>query len=326
MERISIVIPVYNVEQYLAKCLDSLLAQTNKDFKVIVVNDGSKDGCQNIIDEYVKKYPKFINGYQKENGGLSDARNYGMQYVDTEFVLFIDSDDFVEPNLVEKVLGQVENEVDMVVFDYNQYYEKEDKKVVIHNGLPEGRNYSIKENPEIMVTIKNAAWNKLYRTSLFKENYIEYPKGYRYEDLGTTFKLLLHTRTIRFLNIPLVNYLVDRSGNITTTYDKKVYDILAMVKENNDYYRQNGCFPTYYEELKYITIRNILECLKKTPYMSDGEFVMKFIDDSFVCIKEYFPDYRKAKYQLKQERFDNIYLNPFLCKLYYRYKWLWRRK
>ena len=326
MKRVSIVIPVYNVERYLAKCLDSLLMQTNKDFKVIIVNDGSPDNCQDIIDDYVKEYPDFIQGYIKENGGLSDARNYGMQYVDTEFVLFIDSDDFVEPDLVEKVLGEVDETVDMVVFDYNQYYEKDDKKLVIHNGLKEGKNYSLSEHPDIMITIKNAAWNKLYRTSLFIENKIQYPKGYRYEDLGTTFKLLLHTRNIRFLNIPLVNYLVDRSGNITTTYDKKIYDILAMVKENNDYYIQKNSFQTYYEELKYITVRNVLECLKKTPYMSDSVFVMKFIDDSYTCIKEYFPDYRKTKYQLKQERFDNIYLNPFLCKLYYRYKWLWRRK
>jgi Glycosyltransferases involved in cell wall biogenesis len=326
MKRISIVIPVYNVEQYLAKCLDSLLAQTNKDFKVIIVNDGSPDDCQDIIDVYVKEHPNFIYGYQKENGGLSDARNYGMQFVDTEFVLFIDSDDFVEPNLVEKVLGEVDEEVDMVVFDYNQYYESEDKKIVIHNGLSEGKDYFLSENADIMVTIKNAAWNKLYRSSLFIENHIEYPKGYRYEDLGTTFKLLLHTRKIRFLNIPLVNYLVDRSGNITTTYDKKIYDILAMVKVNNDYYMEEGYFLTYYEELKYITVRNVLECLKKTAYMSEREFVMKFIDDSFACIKKYFPDYRKTKYQLKQERFDNIYLNPFLCKLYYRYKWLWRKK
>jgi len=326
MKRISIVIPVYNVEQYLAKCLDSLLAQTNKDFKVIIVNDGSPDDCQDIIDVYVKEYPNFIYGYQKENGGLSDARNYGMQFVDTEFVLFIDSDDFVEPNLVEKVLGEVDEEVDMVVFDYNQYYESEDKKIVIHNGLSEGKDYFLSENADIMVTIKNAAWNKLYRSSLFIENHIEYPKGYRYEDLGTTFKLLLHTRKIRFLNIPLVNYLVDRSGNITTTYDKKIYDILAMVKVNNDYYMEEGYFLTYYEELKYITVRNVLECLKKTAYMSEREFVMKFIDDSFAYIKKYFPDYRKTKYQLKQERFDNIYLNPFLCKLYYRYKWLWRKK
>jgi len=326
MKRLSLVIPIYNVEQYLKKCLDSLLNQTVKEFQLILVNDGSTDQSQDIIDQYVKMYPDRIQSHIKLNGGLSDARNYGMKYVDTEFVLFIDSDDFVEDDLVESVLKEMNDDVDMLIFDYNQYYEKEDKKVIIHNGLLEGKTYSLSETPEIMVTIKNAAWNKLYRTSLFKENGIEYPKGYRYEDLGTTFKLLYHAKGIRFVNKPLVNYLVDRSGNITTTYDKKIYDILAMVAENNDYYIKNGVFEIYYEELKYISVRNIMECLKKTPYMSDASFVLKFIDDSFICIKKYFPDYRKSKYQLKIERFDSIYLNQVLCKLYYRYKQIRRKK
>ena len=95
--KVSVIVPVYNVEKYLEKGLESLAKQTLKDIEIIIINDGSPDTSQRIIDRYVKEYPN-MKGYIKENGGLSDARNYGMQYATGEYIAFVDSDDFVEEN------------------------------------------------------------------------------------------------------------------------------------------------------------------------------------------------------------------------------------
>jgi glycosyltransferase involved in cell wall biosynthesis len=322
MNKIDIVVPVYNVAEYLVKCFDSLLNQeTTVPYQIIVVNDGSTDNSQVIISEYATKYPNQFKSLIKENGGLSDARNFGLQYVNSEYVIFIDSDDFVESDLIERVYQQaIKTDVDMIIYEYNQYWSVTNTKEVISNNFSESKIYNLKDTPELLTGIANAAWNKMYRTKLFTDNEILYPKGYRYEDLGTTYKLLLEASSVAFVNRPLINYLVDRPGNITTTYDKKLYDILDMCQVNLDYYRQKNVFETYYEELKVLSIRNILECLKKVVNMTDQEFVRQFIDDCFKFIKVNFPDYRKSKKVLVRERYDGRYLNPTLCRLSYNYK------
>ena len=106
--RFSIIVPVYNVEKYLAKCIESILNQTNQDFELLLVNDGTKDNSQKIIDEYVAKYPDKVYGFVKENGGLSDARNYGVERAKGEYIIFIDSDDYVDDELLEKVNDAIE--------------------------------------------------------------------------------------------------------------------------------------------------------------------------------------------------------------------------
>src|SRR5574344_2022066 len=102
MIKVSVIVPVYNVEKYLPKCLDSLVNQTLQDIEIIVVNDGTKDNSQKIIDKYAKKY-KNIKSYIKENGGLSDARNYGVAKANGEYISFIDSDDYIDKKMLEKM-------------------------------------------------------------------------------------------------------------------------------------------------------------------------------------------------------------------------------
>ena len=115
--KVSVIVPVYGTEKYLSKCLDSLVGQSLKEIEIIVVNDGSPDNSQIIIDEYDKKYPQ-MRGLQKENGGLSDARNYGICHANGEFVAFVDSDDYIEPTMCEDMYEKaVKNALDIVVCD-----------------------------------------------------------------------------------------------------------------------------------------------------------------------------------------------------------------
>lgn len=101
--QVSVIVPMYNVENYIKECLDSLVNQTLKDMEVIVVNDGSTDGGVEIVESYCKKYPDLIRLVHKENGGLSDARNYGIPYAKGKYIGFLDSDDYVESTMYEKM-------------------------------------------------------------------------------------------------------------------------------------------------------------------------------------------------------------------------------
>ena len=130
--KVSVIVPVYNVEKYLAKCLDSLVIQTLEDIEIIVVNDGTKDNSQLIINQYVKNYPDKVFSYIKKNGGLGDARNYGLQYANAEYIGFVDSDDYVSPHMYEKLYKKaISDNSDLVLCDI-EYVLKEFLFVIVN--------------------------------------------------------------------------------------------------------------------------------------------------------------------------------------------------
>lgn len=315
--KLTIVVPIYNINGYLDKCLNSLTKQTYKEFDVLCVNDGSTDNSAKIIDKYTKKDKRFKR-IDKKNGGLSDARNYALKTVKTKYVMFIDGDDYVEPDLVKTCIEHMENDnLDIFVFAYNQILLETNEKEIIKIGIDDG-TYNIIDSPELLAYTPNAAWNKCYKTSLFVDNKIEYPFGYRYEDLGTTPKLLLEADRIGYLNKPLYNYIIDRPNNITSQIDEKMYHLLDISKSIVDYYNAKGVYRKYRFELSYLINRNLIQSLRKVVTMKNKKFVFKFIDDVF--------DFRKEnlsislKYEQIEYKSDYIYQSRLLSKLYYRYK------
>ena len=129
MPKVSVIVPFYNVEDYIEKCIKSLLNQTLDDLEIILVNDGSKDNSESIAKKYLNEYPKKIIYLEKENGGLGDARNYGIPYAKGEYIAFIDSDDYVEKDMYEQMLKKAEEEQsDMVECDFWWEYSEENKK------------------------------------------------------------------------------------------------------------------------------------------------------------------------------------------------------
>lgn len=177
--KLSVIVPIYNVDKYLDKCLDSLVNQTMKEIEIICVNDGSTDYSQEIVERYQKKFPGKIIGLMKKNGGLADARNYGLAHANGEYVAFIDSDDWVEVDMFKIMYQQVVNKnADVVVCDMQYVYENGEKKFVPGG---EFKETNILENP-LIITINNSACNKLFKRSLFDD--VKFPKGLWYEDLG----------------------------------------------------------------------------------------------------------------------------------------------
>lgn len=320
MPKVSIVVAVYNVEKYVSKCIESILKQTFTDFELLLVNDGSKDSSLSILKEYALKDSR-IDIIDKPNGGLSDARNTGMRKAQGKYIYFVDGDDFIEETLVEKCVNKLEEtDSGMVMFDIYQYYLETGKKEIIANQFDENKIYSIFDTPELLTNIKNCAWNKMYKLSLFKDNDIEYPWGYYYEDLGTTYRLLARCKKVAFIHEPLYDYLQDRPGNITSQFNFSVYHVLDMVKLTLDDYKKLGLYEKFYEELKYLGCINIIECLKKTRNVTDAKMTDKFIQVCFWYIRQNWPEFPKCKYAIKREKYDWIYIRPAILKLYLNYK------
>ena len=325
MPEVSVIVPVYNVEAYVAKCIDSILAQTFADYELILVNDGATDGSPAILHEYAGKDAR-ISVIDKPNGGLSDARNAGMKQAAGEYLCFIDSDDFIEPQMLEKTVRKLhETGADIVMFDVYQYHMMTGLKEVIANPFDQDQVYSLKETPELITKILNAAWNKVYRRSLFTDNGIEYPKGYLYEDLGTTYRLLARADRVAFVNEPLYDYLVDRPGNITRSFNRRVYDILKMAEINLEDFRTLGLADTYHEELKYLCCVNILECLKKTRDVNNKKLTEEFIDACFTFIRKNWPEFPQCRYEILRQKNDWIYADPKKLKAYLMYR-RWKNK
>lgn len=317
MSKVSIIVPIYNVEKYLRRNLESLRNQTYRDITIYCVNDGSTDNSQKIIDEIVEKDSRFIS-YVKENGGLSDARNYGLKHVNSPYVMFIDSDDFCEIEMVEKCIKRMEeDQLDMVVFSYNQYYQEKDQKEKIDVFFDEDKIYSLKSNPKLIAYTSNAAWNKMVRTELFIKNGIEYPFGYRHQDLGTTPRLLYYCKRVGFIKDALYNYLIDRPNNITQMVDEKIYHILDMLTINFDFYKENGYFDEVKKEFQYLATINCIVSLRKAMKLKDKKFVFKFIDDCFDMMNQYFGGISRRPYDPVSDNSDKIYCSRMKCKIYY---------
>ena len=208
---IDIVVPVYNVEPYLHRCIESVLAQTFSMFRLILVNDGSKDSCGNICDEYAKKDCR-IHVIHKSNGGLSDARNVGIEWAlshsNSEYITFIDSDDWVHARYLELMYEGVRlTNCSLVICDFqrirNNVLEIDEKKI----------EYSC-YHPEEFYCYKNVnsivAWGKLFLKSAFKN--IRFPVGRIHEDEYTIYKILFSYARICFINQPLYAYYLNDSG------------------------------------------------------------------------------------------------------------------
>ena len=225
-EKITVIVPVYNVENYLKKCLDSLINQTYKNLEIIVINDGSTDNSGGICQEYAQKDSRIIY-IEKENGGLSDARNAGLDRMTGSYVTFVDSDDWIEQDYVEVLYNKLtEYQADVSVGNYYSYNEDEGMYYFHINGDSYYEkvfdNVSIFENLYESQEMKSfaliSAWGKLYKASLF--DYIRFDKGKLGEDGYMNQKLYLLVQKVIYINQGLYAYR-QRSGSITKTWTEK---------------------------------------------------------------------------------------------------------
>lgn len=258
---ISIIVPIYNVEKYLKKCVQSILNQSFKNFELILVNDGSLDKCGRICDEYAKKDER-IKVIHKVNGGLSSARNAGLNIASGEYIGFVDSDDYLDERMYEVLINSIrKTNSDMVICDYYIDYENEkdiSKEYDINVIVKEFDNISAlkelyRENGVKFVV----AWNKIYKRELFDE--LRYENGRIHEDEILAHKLLYKCNKITYIPIKLYHYLQRENSIMNTRNNIKRLDIIYA----------------YDERMKFFKEINKLELLKKTEYC----YIVRFFEE-----------------------------------------------
>lgn len=213
---VTVVVPVYKVEKYLDRCVESIINQTYRNLEIILVDDGSPDCCPQMCDTWAERDPR-IKVIHKENGGLSDARNAGLDVSKGKYIVFVDADDYVEREYITYLYRLImENQADLATCEFR--FVKEDGRLINHvenNGDVVAWNqqealYQLCDG----TMVHNAAWAKIYDSEIFHD--IRYPKGKIFEDLGTTYKLLLRAERVVLGKKALYNY-VRHEGTIMTS-------------------------------------------------------------------------------------------------------------
>ena len=289
--------PVYNVENYLSRCLNSLVNQTLKDLEIIVINDGSPDNSQMIIEDYQTKYPVLIKGYIKENGGLSDARNYGIKKASGEYLAFIDSDDYVERETFERMYCKAkEADYDVVACNLKYIYEDSDEIKYVSSNLKEDISDKAKIK-EMIISIYPSACNKIYKREIFSDDLL-FKKGVLFEDVEFTHRLISKIATIGKVDEYLINY-TQRSGTITKTPNKKVFDYIDNMNGIIDFYKKNDIFDEYKKVLEYSYVRYLYATFVKQSSLLKKEDYKEAVRLAQQNVNEKFPHYRFNSYFYK---------------------------
>ena len=260
---ISIVIPVYKVEKYLEKCIESVLKQTYTNLQIILVDDGSPDNCGKICDEYAKKDPR-IEVIHKVNGGLSDARNVGIAKAKGKYIGFVDSDDYIKEDMYEILINLIK-EYDADVSICNLYDVIDGKEYIRNNenGIQEYSRLEILKEVLLDKNIQSYAWNKLYKKELFDE--IKYPIGKKYEDIGTTFYVFEKCNKIVVTSEPEYYYLKRSDSLVNNVTESTVLDYTDIIIQRYLYTQKNieklRKYNNYYLAKTLITAHNDIELL-----------------------------------------------------------------
>ncbi len=306
MKKLSVVVPVYNVEKYIDKCLNSLVNQGIDDYEIIVVNDGTKDNSQKIIDKYVNEYPNLVKSYIKDNGGLSDARNYGIARASGEYITFLDSDDYIEPDTYKNMLDiAYKDNLDLVVSDLEYYWDSnpnDSNPPLIKEGINRVSNDDLKN----LFLSPLFSWNKIYKKELFDKLDCKYPVGLWYEDIPVTLKLFSSIDKVGYYNHVSYHYLQRSTSILGSSYNDKMYDIFTIFEGVIKDFKDRDVFDKYYDELEYLFIEHFLVYgafrFLRTDHYKD------LMNKAFKFVREYFPDFRDNKYIKTLGKKNEIFL------------------
>lgn len=315
---LSIVVPVYNVEKYLSENLESLIHQSAQiNYEIIAVNDGSTDTSLKILEEYEKKC-SFLKVITQKNGGLSAARNTGIHAARGEYIGFIDSDDFVSKDYIEKMIGMAQQEKsDLVVCDIEFYWGKNNQRNYIMPGM--NCNYDHLPLGKRGIVSPLFAWNKIYRKEFFLKQDILYQVGTWYEDLEVSTFLFAKAEKISYVNEVLIYYR-QREDSIMSTKSNRCTEIFNVLDRIYNRFNDYNLLQDYQEELCYLFIENLLLY---------GQYRFLALDSykelnkkAYDTIKQYFPNYKKNFYlhQLStKNQFFIRFNNQFTCSLFRQY-------
>lgn len=264
--KVSIIIPVYNVEKYLRKCLDSAIHQTWQNIEVIVVDDASPDNCREIIEQYEEKFPELIKAvYLEHNLCLGGARNKGFEIATGDYVTYLDSDDLIDETMCEKLVKEAQKtDADVVYCDAYRNFEGKNKQLWVSYQFIEEMGEMTQAKHRLQLLNYGYAWGKLIRTELLRKNNIVFPEHKKYEDVAFIPLVISYARTTAYVKEPLYYYTVREQSIMTTRNIEHHKDIVytgdlvceEMKKRGFDEYSNMMRAIAYYKAAKMIVDKN----------------------------------------------------------------------
>ena len=312
-KKLSIIIPVYNVEKYIERCLNSLVEQTLEDIEIIVVNDGSTDDSGKIIEKFSKKYPNKIRAFVIENSGAAKARNIALENATGEYIGFVDSDDYVSKDMFEKLYNKaIEDDADIVTCAY--YRETENKCVEKETAINAEFGNSVFEEPNLLIDSTPYIWNKIFKHDLIKKESFKFSNLKIYEDLVFTYKMFIVANKISKVYEPLYFYTVTRESSLTYNFSEKRFDIFKAFQELTDFIKQKGYFDTFSPKILFILLKHFYVVLEKDVTKKNAKLKKKYINEVFNFLNNNFDNWK-----------DNVYFDTYKKeKKLYTSKIYWR--
>lgn len=317
--KFSVVIPAYNVKDYLEKCVASVLAQTCSDWEAILVDDGSTDGATGALcDRLAAEHPEQLRVIHQKNGGLGAARNAGLEAAWGDYVVFLDSDDYLAPTMLQTLSARVDaTHCDIYTFGF--FVDNGSGNCEIHlDDVPLSGVFTLAEYPRLLLASPNA-WNRIYRRSFFMESGIRYPGRVWFEDIRTTMKLFALAQHIEAVPEAFYYYVV-REGSITRNANAaRNREILEAFDDLLAFYRQHGFYEIYQNELCRLAIDHIylaasvrvLMIDRKNPLLSEFAAYMRANFPGYQnnpYLKELSKPRRLAFSLLEKKRYGTLYL------------------
>lgn len=290
MTDISIIVPIYNAEKYLNKCIDSLINQTKKELEFILINDGSTDRSEEIIKGYKDKRIKY---FKNKNQGIGKTRNFGIEKASGKCLMFLDSDDYLSEDACEVMYEKMEKEkLDLVICNFYQVTGNHKEEVRIK----EFDNTGLKENKELLLEVNLSPWNKLYKSELIKKNNIKFIEDLKYEDAPFVVEAMDKAKEIGQIKSPL-NYYVVHKNSETTVRDEKIFDIIKIMDKIRKYFAKKKEFT---ETVDKLTVRVLTNYTIQQRVQKEMKTGIEFINQAFSYMEKNIPDYKDNKYYEKR--------------------------
>lgn len=288
---VSVIVPVYNGEHDLARCLDSLVNQTLESMEIIVVDDGSTDGTPDVIRRYTDRHPDRIRAFRKENGGQGSARNLGMAEAIGEYVGFVDADDYVSTDMFECMLSAArQSDADMVTCDYTYTYgdTKDAERVTLAKP----------QKPiDLFFDPWAAPWNKLYRRSVLMDNGVRFPELRAYEDTAFYANAIPFTHSIANVDEAFVHQYFRESSTMNQSQDARVLLIFDVIDDIIAFYKEHGVYEQYREYLEYFCVKILFSSsVLRICQIRDRSTRRDYLERSIRKVKELFPGYRSNRF------------------------------
>ncbi len=294
--KFSIIIPVYNVEKFLSRCMDCALNQSFHDYEVIAVNDGSTDSSMDILSKFQASYPRLKIITQK-NKGLGGARNTGIKDSTGDYLIFLDSDDYIPLNMLEIINEYIStNHPDLLAFDHTMV--DTSGHILSNSTISEFSDPYTALSQKQFLLLEPSACFKVYRRTLFTEYSISFPEKLWYEDLATIFKLVPHANRLGYLKESLYYYVQNDASITHSRNTTRMKEIKTAFASTLQYYRENHLFETYYDELEW---NGILHVLYYSAYRFLGYFYCRNeMKEMYHYIDSTFPGWEHNKYLAKE--------------------------